>query len=70
MLVRESRGMVCIYRQRGTIMELPLFPPSFLPSVQKEGSFLREIMEMEDNNTREENVEMRKEENSETRFEH
>lgn len=45
-------------------------PPSFLPSVQKEGSFLREIMEMEDNNTREENVEMRKEENSETRFEH
>lgn len=51
-------------------MELPLFPPSFLPSVQKEGSFLREIMEMEDNNTREENVEMRKQENSETRFEH
>lgn len=38
--------------------------------MQKEGSFLREIMEMEDNNTREENVEMRKEENSETRFEH
>lgn len=69
MLVRESRGMVCIYRQRGTIMELPLFPlfPSFRA---KGGHFLREIMEMEDNNTREENVEMRKEENSETRFEH